>query len=208
MLCASADAFVSQLRAESVMHMHAASGVSWVQRLTLGPLLLFCNCRQGTMSLPAKPQAQTGNTMFDSPHRVPNRCPCQPSCSGRQKAASSRCRAAPASTEIATAPVSGKSFIRPHLLNMEPYTPILPFEILSQQMGMDPQDIVKLDANENPYGPPPEVREALGKIEFPNIYPDPETRRLRTALSELNDIPLQHLLVSLETFKLAQTCIC
>ena len=80
---------------------------------------------------------------------------------------------------------------------MEPYTPILPFEILSKQMGMDPLDIVKLDANENPYGPPPEVREALGNMQFPNIYPDPETRRLRTALSELNDIPMEHLLVSL-----------
>lgn len=80
---------------------------------------------------------------------------------------------------------------------MEPYTPILPFEILSKQMGMDPHDIVKLDANENPYGPPPEVREALGKMQFPNIYPDPETRRLRTALSEMNDIPMEHLLVSL-----------
>ena len=90
---------------------------------------------------------------------------------------------------------------------MEPYTPILPFEILSQQMGMDPHDIVKLDANENPYGPPPEVREALGKIEFPNICPDPETRRLRTALSELNDIPLEHLLVSIEMTKPAPVCI-
>lgn len=78
---------------------------------------------------------------------------------------------------------------------MEPYTPILPFEILSQQMGMDPHDIVKLDANENPYGPPPEVLEALGSMQFPNIYPDPETRRLRAALSELNDIPMEHLLV-------------
>lgn len=73
-------------------------------------------------------------------------------------------------------------------------------------MGMDPHDIVKLDANENPYGPPPEVREALGKIEFPNIYPDPETRRLRTALSELNDIPIEHLLVSIEMLKLTPVC--
>jgi histidinol-phosphate aminotransferase len=31
---------------------------------------------------------------------------------------------------------------------MAPYTPILPFEILSQQYGRKPEDIIKLDANE------------------------------------------------------------
>ena len=150
------------------------------------------------MLLPANhAQGQAGHVMPDSPHRKPSRSSCQPSCGGRQTAASSKCRAALASTEVPKTAVSGRSFIRPHLLDMEPYTPILPFEILSKQMGMDPHDIVKLDANENPYGPPPEVREALGKMQFPNIYPDPETRRLRTALSEMNDIPMEHLLVSL-----------
>lgn len=97
--------------------------------------------------------------------------------------------------ETAPSAVAGKNFIRSHLLNMEPYTPILPFEILSKQMGLDPHEIVKLDANENPYGPPPEVLEALGSMQFPNIYPDPETRRLRAALSDLNDIPVENLLV-------------
>lgn len=54
---------------------------------------------------------------------------------------------------------------------------------------------IRLDANENPYGPPPEVREALAKMAFPHIYPDPETRQLRKALSEMHNIPIEHLLV-------------
>ncbi len=86
-------------------------------------------------------------------------------------------------------------FLRTHLLQLAPYTPIEPFEILAQRFGRDPQDIIKLDANENPYGPPPEVREALASMPFPHIYPDPETRRLRQALAEINDIPMEHLLV-------------
>ena len=62
-------------------------------------------------------------------------------------------------------------------------------------MGRSPEQIIKLDANENPYGPPPEVREALGTMPFPNIYPDPESRRLRKALAAVNNIPAEHLLV-------------
>ena len=93
------------------------------------------------------------------------------------------------------ASTSGSSFIRPHLRDMDPYTPIQPFEVLSQQLGRRPEDIVKLDANENPYGPPPEVLQALGSMQFPNIYPDPQSRRLREALSQLTGVPIEHLLV-------------
>lgn len=91
---------------------------------------------------------------------------------------------------------SPTQFLRPHLLKLAAYTPIEPFDVLSARYGRDPQDIVKLDANENPYGPPPEVLEALASMPFPHIYPDPETRRLRAALAEWNDIPMEHLLVS------------
>ena len=90
---------------------------------------------------------------------------------------------------------ASEDFIRPHLRKLAAYTPIEPFEVLSKRLGRDATDIVKLDANENPYGPPPEVLEALGSMPFPNIYPDPETRRLRTALADLNNVPMENLLV-------------
>lgn len=83
------------------------------------------------------------------------------------------------------------------MLKLAPYTPIEPFEVLSARYGRKPEEIIKLDANENPYGPPPEVRQALGTMSFPHIYPDPETRALRKALSEMHNIPMEHLLVSL-----------
>ena len=72
----------------------------------------------------------------------------------------------------------------PHVAAMEAYTPIVPFEVLSRQLGRAPGQIVKLDANENPFGPAPAVREALAAYPFLHIYPDPEQRELRAALAE------------------------
>ena len=77
----------------------------------------------------------------------------------------------------------------PHIADMEPYTPIEPFEVLSARLGRSPAQIVKLDANENPYGPHPAVREALAAYPFPHIYPDPEQHALRAALAEYVGVP-------------------
>ena len=84
--------------------------------------------------------------------------------------------------------------IRKHLESLPPYTPIEPFEVLSERMGRSPDQIVKLDANENPYGPLPVVREALGKLDFPHIYPDPESRALRKSLSTFTGVGEEYLL--------------
>jgi histidinol-phosphate aminotransferase len=84
--------------------------------------------------------------------------------------------------------------IRAHLESMPPYIPIEPFEVLSARIGRDASQIIKLDANENPYGPLSAVREALGKLEFPHIYPDPESRALRKALEGFTSVPSEYLL--------------
>jgi histidinol-phosphate aminotransferase len=84
--------------------------------------------------------------------------------------------------------------LRPDVATMEPYTPILPFDVLSAQLGRAPEDIVKLDANENPYGPSPKVREALAAMLYPHIYPDPESRHLRRALADYTRLPLDYVL--------------
>jgi histidinol-phosphate aminotransferase len=78
--------------------------------------------------------------------------------------------------------------------NFPPYTPIEPFEVLSARLGRSPAQIVKLDANENPYGPSPRARAALANLEFPHIYPDPESRALRLALAAFCGAPVDHIL--------------
>ena len=76
-----------------------------------------------------------------------------------------------------------QSLLNPHLASLEEYTPIQPFEVLSRRLGIPAADIVKLDANENPYGPHPAVAEALAQYAFYHIYPDPQQTDLREALS-------------------------
>jgi histidinol-phosphate aminotransferase len=74
------------------------------------------------------------------------------------------------------------------------YTPIEPFEVLSERLGLPPEKIVKLDANENPYGPSPRARAALAELAYPHIYPDPESRALRAGLEQFSGVPAENLM--------------
>lgn len=87
-----------------------------------------------------------------------------------------------------------ENFIRPQIRNMSPYEPVLPFEVLSQQLGFLPEELIKLDANENPFGPLPAVFEALATLPYTHIYPDPESRLLRDALADYHNIPPENIL--------------
>ncbi len=97
-------------------------------------------------------------------------------------------------TESSFANLPQRIAIRPHIAGMAPYTPIVPFEVLSQQLGRPAEQIVKLDANENPYGPAPAVRAALADTPYMHIYPDPEQRELRAALAGYTGVPAANIL--------------
>ena len=81
-----------------------------------------------------------------------------------------------------------------HIQNLPPYIPIEPFEVLSERVGRSPEQIIKLDANENPYGMSPRARAALANLPYGHIYPDPESRALRAALSAFTNTPAENLL--------------
>jgi histidinol-phosphate aminotransferase len=88
-----------------------------------------------------------------------------------------------------------KSFIRAHIRDLQPYEPIVPLDVLSENLGIPIDKLVKLDANENPYGMSPHARERLANLAYGHIYPDPESRRLRRKLSEVLDIPMENIAV-------------
>ncbi len=76
---------------------------------------------------------------------------------------------------------------------MESYQPVAPFEVWAQRLGREPDSIVKLDANENPYGPSPKALERVGQGKGFHIYPDPDSTALRRALSAYVQVPEKYL---------------
>jgi histidinol-phosphate aminotransferase len=71
----------------------------------------------------------------------------------------------------------------------------VPFEILSQKLGVPADRIVKVDANENPYGPSPKAIQALAAYPYYHIYPDPNHTLLREALQSYVGVNKDHLLL-------------
>ncbi len=86
-----------------------------------------------------------------------------------------------------------KPFIRAHIQDLQPYEPIIPLDVLSDSLSIPIDNLVKLDANENPYGMSPVARERLANLSFGHIYPDPESRKLRRKLSEVLGIPAENI---------------
>lgn len=81
--------------------------------------------------------------------------------------------------------------LRASLRGMHAYEPIAPPEEVAARYGVAPDRIVKLDGNENPFGPSPRARAALAAEYAAHRYPDPDQRRLREALASRHGVPAE-----------------
>mgnify|MGYP005838268631 CR=1 FL=1 len=86
-----------------------------------------------------------------------------------------------------------RRLMRPDLVELEGYEPIEPTEQLARRLGLKPEQIVKLDGNENPYGPSPRALEALASYRSYHIYPDPEQREARRAIAAYLSVGEEHI---------------
>jgi histidinol-phosphate aminotransferase len=57
-------------------------------------------------------------------------------------------------------------------------------EYLARRLGRPVEAIIKLDANENPYGASPLVQEALSTFSAYSVYPDASQRTARAAVAK------------------------
>ena len=69
-------------------------------------------------------------------------------------------------------------------MEMAPYSPIEPPDQIAKRLGLPEDGIVKLDANENPFGTSNAVLNALTAGKYYHIYPDPAQVQLREAISQ------------------------
>jgi histidinol-phosphate aminotransferase len=74
------------------------------------------------------------------------------------------------------------------------YDPPESRERAARRLGIPPEQVIKLDANENPYGPAPGVVEALKAGRYEE-YCDPDQQRVRAALADYVGVGPEHLLL-------------
>lgn len=84
--------------------------------------------------------------------------------------------------------------IRRDIASMSAYTPTTSLDVFAERLGIAAADVIKLDANENPFGPSPRVVQALAQLPNMHVYPDPESGRLRELLADYTKVPAEQIL--------------
>ena len=71
-----------------------------------------------------------------------------------------------------------EKLIRKELLSFGGYSAAASPEVLEGKIDVAAKDMIKIDANENPYGCSPRVNKALARYPQFNIYPDDGQEKL------------------------------
>lgn len=81
-----------------------------------------------------------------------------------------------------------KKYIRKELLSFGAYSSPVASDAQAEEAGVSLNKIIKIDQNENLYGPSPRVSRALAKYKTFNIYPDAEQTAFRKQISEYTGV--------------------
>src|SRR5262245_36232785 len=91
--------------------------------------------------------------------------------------------------------VNARVQIRPEVARVEAYIPGESLDAFSARTGVPVERLIKLNSNESPYPPTPQVAEALGAFRQYNLYPDPDAPALITDLAAYVGVDRQYLVV-------------
>jgi len=87
-------------------------------------------------------------------------------------------------------------FIRPDLAGFGGYSASTSPDTLEGKVEVPVGDIIKLDANENPYGCSPRVNQALATYPYFNVYPDSGQTELRKLLAGYTGVGAERIVAS------------
>src|SRR5947209_7265145 len=86
-------------------------------------------------------------------------------------------------------PMNFESLARPSALTQPVYEPGKPIEYVARELGLDPQGIIKLASNENPFGPSPRaIAAAKRALDHGELYPDGGCFDLRQKLASVHGL--------------------
>ena len=83
--------------------------------------------------------------------------------------------------------------VRRHLVDFGGYAASKSPKTLMRKIDVSLESIIKLDANENPYGCSPRVSQALAAITDINVYPDSGQLELRKLLADYTGVAMGHI---------------
>ncbi|MGD9142641.1 MAG: histidinol-phosphate transaminase [Dehalococcoidia bacterium] len=81
--------------------------------------------------------------------------------------------------------------VRSNLAGFTGYSASISPDTLKDRVDVSPESIIKLNANENPYGCSPRVQRALADISNISIYPDNGQQELRSLLAKYAGVPVE-----------------
>jgi len=86
-----------------------------------------------------------------------------------------------------------EKLIRKELLSFGGYSAAASPEVLEGKIEVAAKDMIKIDANENPYGCSPRVNKALATYPQFNIYPDDGQEKLRGIIAGYAGTDIKHI---------------
>jgi len=89
-----------------------------------------------------------------------------------------------------------EQLIRPEILTLNGYSPSKSPDTLEGKVRVPAKDIIKLDANENPYGCSPRVHQALATYSSFSVYPDAGQTELRESLAAYAGVGAERIVAS------------
>ena len=98
--------------------------------------------------------------------------------------------------------------VRPELVTLGGYSAHTSPETLKGVVEVPVEQIIKLDANENPYGCSPRVQTALAEYQKWNIYPDAGQAKLRIQLQEYVGVDASHIVAACGSGELLDDVLC
>tara|TARA_B100000902_G_scaffold38142_1_gene45389 strand:+ start:3461 stop:4561 length:1101 start_codon:yes stop_codon:yes gene_type:complete len=87
-------------------------------------------------------------------------------------------------------------FSNSQLKDLVPYEPGKPIEDVARELGLDPENVVKLASNENPLGPSPKAIEVMKSLASEvHIYPDGGGWKLRNAIAQKFSLSMENIVL-------------